>query len=46
MYVLLRYSELVVLVRTDIRLEWLQKRTHVAAGLLFTSFVNTINMEV
>jgi hypothetical protein len=37
---LLRYFEQVVLVPTDIRLEWLQKRTHVAAGLLFTSVVD------
>jgi hypothetical protein len=42
---LLRYSEQVVLVPTDIRLEWLQQRTHVAAGLLFTSLVNTRNVE-
>jgi len=42
---LLRYFEQVVLVPTDSRLEWLQKRTHVAAGLLFTSLVDTRNME-
>jgi len=42
---LLSYFERVVLVPTDIRLEWLQKRTRVAAGLLFTSLVNTRHVE-
>jgi len=42
---LLRYFEQVVLVPIDIGLEWLQKKTHVAAGFLFTSLVNKRQVE-